>query len=433
MENINTITGEITNLAFGGEGILRHENLVIFVPFTAVGDRVICRITKQKKNFAYAELVELVNPSLERVNPRCPYFGTCGGCQLQHLNYNSQLNYKRQAVEDGLKRIGNLTLDNLPSSVPAETQWAYRRHITLTLKTNEEGTFSAGYIATDNRSLIQINQCPIFTVPEDPIIQQINEFANRLSCPSNCEGRVMILKHNINDTYLISFHFQQKPHNVIELTQEFMQSYPSWAGVLLKAPRFFQAFGLTTSHFFIEDLSISFSPDAFIQNHPEQSLKVYQAVCQIAREGEKGTVLDLYCGIGITSLMMAKAGRSVVGVESNNEAVKLAQSNAKINQVEKAVFIKADVKEILADLLKRYTPNLVVINPPREGMEKSIVKTLVESGVKEIVYISCMPATLARDLKELCQDHYQVKFCQSYDMFPQTAHVETLVHLVNLA
>lgn len=428
MKNSNDITGEITNLAFGGEGILRHENLVIFVPFTAIGDLVVCRITKRKKNFAHAELVELLNPSPERIKPLCPYFGTCGGCQLQHIDYKAQLEHKQQTVVDGLKRIAHLPIESIPPTNPAETQWAYRRHITLTLKTNPQGTLSAGYIATDH-SFLPITHCPIFTTPEDPIINQINAFVNQLKYPPNCEGKATILKHTTKAAYLISFHFEYKPENVTALAQKFMTSHPNWAGVLLKAPGFFQVYGLASSQLIMDDLSITFSPEAFIQNHPEQSSKIYRSIYQIAQSVAKGPILDLYCGIGITSLMMARVGYSVVGVESNREAIKLAQLNSKNNRAENVSFIKADVKEILPKLLEQYTPSLVVINPPRQGLEKEIVKMLIRNSVKDIVYVSCMPATLARDLKEMCPEHYQVVACQSYDMFPQTAHVETVVHL----
>lgn len=423
------IEGEITALAFGGEGILRYEGLVIFVPFTAIGDQLVCRITQRKKNFAYAELIEILQESPHRIKPACPHFGVCGGCQLQHLNYKAQLEHKHQCLEDGLKRIGKLPIDSIPPIIAAKAQWAYRRHITLTLKGNTEGTFSIGYIATDNRSLIQINQCPIFTSPTDPIINQISEFAHKLTCSSTSEGKAMILKSDLDNKYLFSFHFQRLPDNAIELSKKAINLYENWSGIFLKAPGFFQSFGLIATKLIIDDLSISFSPGAFLQNHPEQSTNIYRTIRKIAKEAKQGTVLDLYCGIGITSLMMAKDGKTVIGVESNAEAIKLAKQNAKLNNIESASFIQGDVKNVLAKLLKKDLPVLAVINPPREGLEKSVIKALIEGKTEEMIYVSCMPTTLARDLKELCQENYQIVFCQGYDMFPQTGHVETLVHL----
>src|SRR5262245_35669674 len=161
------VVGDVQSLAFGGQGILKHEGFVIFVPFTASGERVSCQITQRKKNFAHAELLAIERPSPNRITPACPSFGTCGGCQLQHLDYQTQLEHKRQWVENSLKRIGQLEL-SIPPVVPAQLQWAYRRHISLNLRPMQKG-FAAGYIAVDQKSLLPVHQCPIFIPSEDQV------------------------------------------------------------------------------------------------------------------------------------------------------------------------------------------------------------------------------------------------------------------------
>jgi 23S rRNA (uracil1939-C5)-methyltransferase len=427
--SLNSIVrGKITHIAFGGDGILRHEGLVIFVPFTAIGDEITCQILKVKKKFAYAQLLQVLQKSPDRIEPRCPYFGTCGGCQLQHLTYNAQLEHKSQSVSDSLKRLADLPLSSISPIVSTEFQWAYRRHVTLTLKSNFEGALSLGYIGTDKRSLIEITHCPIFQESYDPIILQVRDFAHKLKCPHGSEGKVVILKNESEGKYILSFHFQHLPYQAVKLTRDTLNLYSNWAGIILKAPGFFQSFGIFISQFTIDKLSISFSSEAFVQNHPEQSKKIYKAIREMAKKSE-GNILDLYCGIGITSLMMAENQRKVIGVESNAEAIKLARQNALNNHVDSVTFIQADVKNVVAKLIKKHSPNLIVINPPRIGIEKDVLQALVTSKSKELFYISCMPPTLSRDLKHLCAENYEVVCCQSYDMFPQTAHVETLVHL----
>lgn len=423
----DTITGQITGLAFGGQGILRHQGLVVFVPFTAPGDLITCRIRKSKKNFANAEIVEILQPGPARIKPACPYFGTCGGCQLQHLNYEAQLDHKRECVQDALNRIGGLSVQVSPVA-PAVRQWAYRRHITLTLKPNVHGTFSAGYIATDNRSLLKVEQCPIFADPSDPIIRQVQEVVGHLQCSPVNEGRAALLKQNA-DKYIVSFHFKEMPPKTAVAFEKALNQNANWAGITLGTPRHFQSFGQTETSFSVDEMTFSFSPGAFIQNHPEQSLKIYHGIRDLAQKSNAETALDLYCGIGVTALLMARDGIHVIGVESNEEAIRQACENAKANKMNQAEFIKDDVKLVLKTLLKKHSPGFVVVNPPREGLEKPVTEILLEQAPSEIVYISCMPSTLARDLKELCREHYAVALCQPYDMFPQTAHVETLVHL----
>jgi 23S rRNA (uracil1939-C5)-methyltransferase len=424
------ITGEVQDLAFGGFGVIRHEGLVIFVPFTAPGDRIVCRVTKCKKNFAEGEIVEILQKGTSRISPLCPHYGRCGGCQLQHLNYAAQLKYKQNSVKDALTRIGGFSFSEVPVISGAEAQWSYRRHVTLSLHLNSGGHFSAGYVAADHYSFLEISQCPIFVDPKDPLIHQVQTVAEALQADPGNEGRVVIMKHQhqIPDRYVLLFHFKHLPANALNVLKKALEENKNWSGIQLKAPRYNQALGDSTLQCRMDSLTFSFSPEAFIQNHPEQSLAIYRKICSIAETSPAGVILDLYCGIGISSLMIAKAGKKVLGVESNAEAVKLANDNAKMNGISTARFIKADVKDVVLNLLKKESPGMVLINPPRIGLEKSVRDAFLEGMPNEIIYVSCMPSTLARDLKELSAK-YEILSCTAYDMFPQTAHVETLVHL----
>lgn len=420
------IEGEIEAIAFGGEGILRYRGLVVFVPFTAVGDQIACRITEIKRSFAKGTLIELKYASHYRTKPRCPYFGTCGGCQLQHLQEQAQLKYKLNAVTDALQRIGQLALPSFPI-IPASTNWSYRRHITLHLRPKNEG-FEAGYIGQDNQSLVVVQTCPIFNEPHHPILQQLQQLVQTIPNPLQQEGRVIILK-NHRSQFILSFQFGPKFAIDLKFFQTALQQSPYLAGIIVQTPDENISLGDPYCEEKVEGLTFRFSPQTFIQNHPEQSANIYRQICQLAGQSFQQPILDLYCGFGITSLLLARQGHLVTGIEYNAEAVRFAQENATFNHLKNIHFVQGDVEKVLPHWIKTHQAGLIIVNPPRRGLTKGVLKTLLKAQAKSLVYVSCMPSTLARDLNVLCQC-YQLQQGCVYDMFPQTAHVETLVYLL---
>ena len=419
------IEGEIETIAFGGDGILRYRGFVVFVPFTAVGDRIICRISEIKRSFAKGVLIELKYASSYRAQPLCPYFGNCGGCQLQHLKIEAQLKYKLTAVQDALKRIGHLTIPTFPI-IPATIYWSYRRHITLHLRAKGEG-FEAGYIGQDNRSLVVVQTCPIFNEPHDLIVKQVQHLVGQLSNPLQREGRLMILKNHCHQ-FILFFQFELPVSFNLKIFQEILQESPQLAGIIVQTPENTFSLGDCDCEEKIEGLTFRFSPQTFIQNHPEQSLNISHQVSQFASHSFHEHVLDLYCGFGITSLLLAKQGHPVTGIEINPTAIQFAQENAAFNHLKNIHFMQGNVEKILPHWLKTHQASLIIANPPRQGLSKKVISTLLKASAESLIYVSCMPATLARDLSLLCED-YQIKEGRIYDMFPQTAHVETLIYL----
>jgi 23S rRNA (uracil1939-C5)-methyltransferase len=420
------IEGEIQTIAFGGEGILRHKGFVVFVPFTAIGDIVSCRISEIKKSFAKATLVKVLKAGPHRIKPHCPYFGVCGGCQLQHLDDTGQLNYKLQAVKDALLRIGHL--HTTPATfVPAESKWAYRRHITLHLRSVNE-QFEAGYIGQDNHTLIAIKSCPIFNTPDTPVIERLQAIVGQIPNPSKKEGRLTILK-NGHDRYILSFVFDAGFEIDKQFFKDILQHDPLFTGIIYgnHGGKSFIV-GDPYTEINLEGLHFRITPQTFIQNHPEQSANIYRHICKIAGDQARKKIFDLYCGFGMMSLLLAKLKHMVAGVEYNEEAIRFAKDNAQINKLH-AQFLQGDVNRLFPRLAKETRPDLVLVNPPRTGLEKNVIQSLLRAEPKEIVYVSCMPSTLARDLALLCNEKYKIQECTVYDMFPQTAHTETLIHL----
>lgn len=426
--NNQTYTGTITALAFGGYGIVRHEGFVVFIPCTAVGDTVCYSIVKKKKNFAFGKLLKVVTPSPERTSPPCPYFSVCGGCQLQHLNYPAQLKAKHQWIEEAIQRQAGLPAFLLSETIPADLQWGYRRRISLSMTCNDRH-YQVGYVANDDKTLLPVSQCPIFTTATSDIFTVIQAIGHALISPiSNDEAKVSIFK-NGEASYLLHFHFKKLPANARDVLAKAFHRHGHIAGILASSPSQSIEFGCLEAEIQIEDLLLKTSPKAFIQNHPEQSIKIYQTICDKASTLLKKNALDLYCGIGISSMLLAKQSFHVTGIELNPKAVELAKTNAANNQVDNVHFISGNVSSLLLHQIKQKSPSLILVNPPREGLAPDVLEILTKLPAPMLIYVSCMPATLARDLKQLCASTYQIDEAIGFDMFPQTTHVETLVVL----
>lgn len=324
------IQGTVSNIAFGGYGVIRHEGKVVFVPFVLPGEQVEFEITRSKKSHAFGKLVRIFNSHPDRVIPKCEYYGRCGGCQLQHASYDLQLKIKQQLIEDALVRIGKLKVHINPI-LGTQYQWAYRRRMRL----HKRG-LQVGLIGIDGYSFVPITHCEIDS------------------------GKTLDL-----------------------------------------------------------------DPDIFVQAHPEQSEKLYQDLTQAIQILGTPKILDLYCGIGILTARLADLGCEITGIELNPKAIAWAQKN----HVQKINWLMADVAKVLDLYLKRECPEVILVNPPRTGLNSKVLEALVKYKPQYIFYTSCMPATLARDLKILTGAGYSIKQCQPYDLFPQTTHVETVVSL----
>lgn len=372
------------------------------------------------------------------MEPKCPYFGECGGCQLQHLNETTQQNYKLTAVTDALTRIGHLSYPPL-SMISKGASWSYRRHITLHLRVTKNG-YEAGYIGQDNHSLVIIRTCPIFNKEEELIISRLQDWIKKLPVPLQQEGRVTLLKKPTDITkgsisceqYILSFQYKNGYPIRDKAFPLALKQIPGLVGIVVQTPKEEVILGNPICEETWEGLKIRFSPQTFIQNHPEQSAHIYLKIADLLSSLEKGSyVLDLYCGFGMTALLLSKLGVNVIGIECNKEAVRFAKENGAHNGLHQARFICADVgKELEAQLKKK--PSCAVLNPPRVGVSPEVLEMLLQDPPSSIIYVSCMPSTLARDLKSL-SPKYGIVEGSVYDMFPQTAHVETLVYLKRIS
>lgn len=418
------IIGDIDAIGFGGQGILRHKGQVVFVPFTALKDKVSVEILEDKKTYAKARLIEIISPSPHRNTPPCPYFGVCGGCQLQHLSYQQQLLIKHRFVHDAIVRIGQMDNVTVLPVIGADEVLGYRRHIRLHAEVTPTAVH-LGYVTEDKKSIIDISRCPIFDETETALFDDLRAISRQLCGLRSTTFDISLFKAPLG--YVALFDVLEELKRSITI-QTALNNFPRITGLIVRNSREEHALGDGELSFELDGLKLCYSPLAFVQAHPEQSRRLYLELKNRMAAVSVTSVLDLYCGIGATSLLLAREGMRVCGIEGNSEAIRLAHANARANGLD-VTFMLGDVDKIALTALRTHKPQAVVVNPPRTGLSKKILDILLTQKLPTIFYISCMPATLARDLKAFSQAGYLINYCQPFDMFPQTTHVETLVHL----
>ncbi|QVL57919.1 MAG: class I SAM-dependent RNA methyltransferase [Simkaniaceae bacterium] len=379
-------SNHIEKIIFGGNGLTRIDGCVTFVPFSAPGDEATLKITQKKKHYLTASIETLIKKGAERVQPKCPHYKTCAGCQLQHLSYKGQLEAKQGFIQEAL-RIHNVSI------TPSPLQWNYRSHIRLNLAQEKEG-FKMGYIGWDNRSMIEPTICPLFL--EDPSFFTLLKDSLLILPNKGIKSASMRIFKQEDKIYLAFSTFPQLPKSLIK--------FPFAEGTSYKSPGKEKQLGI-----------FPFSPYGFMQSNAPVTEKIYQTIADWVGPEPK-RILDLYCGVGITSSLLAKGGHEVIGIEANRA---LLPSSKEVQ------FICSKVESALPKLLKTFRPDLILVNPPRTGLSKEVPPLL---QAETILYLSCMPSTLARDIERL-NDRYSIESVEAFDMFPQTTHVETLLKL----
>ncbi|HEY3930817.1 MAG TPA: class I SAM-dependent RNA methyltransferase [Verrucomicrobiae bacterium] len=361
----------IHDIAFGGEGVGRIDDFVVFVPFVIVGEIVEVEITEVKKNFARAKLLRVEKSSPERVAPECRYFGACGGCQYQHIAYATQLRLKHKQISDLFERVGKIPADKIAPVIPSPQPYGYRNRIMIRSQWNGPAKkLVIGFIRADNNFVEDIEECKI---AEPAISEQIKTV--RANPPP--KGGIKI---------------------VLRIPPE------NW----------------------------DVPPDSFFQNNFFLLPKLVETVRDFLKSSGAKHLVDLYCGVGFFGIELADLVESFVGVEYDRLAIKSAQKNIVSRKISNGEFISAKVEEALPELLKKFSPEktAVILDPPRKGCLPETLRLLRETKPAQVIYVSCHPATMARDLNILCADGvFELARVQPLDMFPQTQHVECVADL----
>ena len=438
----------IEQLALGGEALARIDGgMVVFVRDGIPGDRAVVEILKRKKNFASGKIVELLQPSALRIEPRCPYFGRCGGCKWQYLNYADQLVFKQQQVAETLQHLGNIQNVPLSPIIGMETPWYYRNKMEFSFGEDPaEGLILGQHYAGRWDQLIDLQTCFLQSPDSVEIMTLCRDFARKQELRAYIGATEQgLLRHIIvregkhTGDIMVNIvtsgeYFPQMDRFVRYLTAgapritSIVQTINRRKGQSSQGQEELLVFGEPTICETINGLSFEISAKSFFQTNTRQTEHLYQIVQRMADIGENGVAVDLYCGTGSITLHLAQRARHVHGIELVEDAVRDAEKNAKRNQIENVSFHCGEAQKVFPTL-ELDAPELIVVDPPRPGLSPKVVKYLLNAAPRQIIYVSCNPATLARDAALFVEGGYAVREAQPVDMFPHTYHIETVVNL----
>ncbi|MBP3886674.1 MAG: 23S rRNA (uracil(1939)-C(5))-methyltransferase RlmD [Cellulosilyticum sp.] len=438
---------EIIDMGEGGEGIGKIQDFTVFVPNVLVGDQVEICLTKVKKNYGFGKLVRIITPSIYRIEVRCDKEAICGGCQFQSLDYQKQLEWKRQKVENCLKRIGKLENIEVEPTLGMGTPYHYRNKAQYPIRL-VDGKVEIGFFEAKSKKVVPVTDCLIQHPINKKIIECVKDFLNeyKISIYDDVTHKGLVRHLMIKTGYkaqdvmvCLVINGKTMPHS--KAFVECLQAISEIKSIVLnhhtdKTPVILGKectvlYGSETITEQIGELKFKVSPLAFFQVNPSQTEVLYQKALEYAELSGDEIVWDAYCGIGSISLFLAQKAKKVYGVEIIPEAIENARENAKLNDLNNTEFYAGKAEEVIPDLYKQgIIADTIVVDPPRKGCDEKLLETLKAMVPQRIVYVSCDPATLARDLAYLTKEAgYQVEKVQPVDMFPHTSHVECIVSL----
>lgn len=428
---------EISIHSFGenGEGIGDYLEQKIYVDGAIPGERVAIQITSSHKNYAHAKIIDILTPSSHRVKPICTHFGVCGGCQIMHVEYPQQLILKQNKVIKALEQYGSNINVKVEPCLPSPQQLKYRNKVQLPAQIGDHGIF-LGLYARSSHDLVEIDTCHIHCSLGEEVFNKVKKIIKESTLGN--ELRYVLIKscESLSESLVILVTNSENRDLLYPVAEQIMDSCNSVKGVVhnvnskegnaVLGPIYHLLKGTDYIHQELKDLTFTLSPASFFQVNAAQAVCLYAKALEFAEVCGNETVLDAYCGVGTISLYFAKHVKKIIGIECIPQAIENARENAKLNGIDNAEFICAHAEEYITQMNE---VDIVILNPPRKGCDRRFLECLKRLGPKKIVYISCNPKTLARDLSDLCNSGYTVNALQPYDMFPQTAHVECVAKL----
>ena len=469
MKKNDTFILKIEDMGIGGEGIGKYEGMTFFVKDAVIGDEILAGVTKLKKGYGYARLVEIIKPSPKRVEAPCKIARQCGGCQIQNLCYEEQLTLKQKKVENNLKRIGGFSQEQVDKVmepvVGMENPFRYRNKAQFPCGYDKDGNIVFGFYAARSHQVIPIDDCLLGVEENAEILTKIKEYMEACHIKPYDEttgkgllrhvlirkgfrsGQVMVcliingdklpqadylVEHlsEIPGMHSISYNVnKEKTNRILGDRVQLLWGDLCISDSIYRVKEETGAFTRTD-----ENVTFAISPKSFYQVNPVQTEKLYSLALEYAGLTGKEVVWDLYCGIGTISLFLAQAAKHVYGVEIVPEAIADARENAKNNQIDNATFYVGKAEEVLPAWVEEHAddgdeglhPDVIVVDPPRKGCDEKCLETMVAMAPERIVYVSCDSATLARDLKYLQEKGYEVLRVRPVDQFCHSMHVETV-------
>ena len=455
---------EITDISDNGEGIGKVDGYTLFVKDALIGDKVRARLTKVKKNYSFARLEEIITPSKDRVEPPCKYYRQCGGCQIQAMSYEAQLKFKSDKVENDLVRIGGFDKEFIESIsepiIGIENPFRYRNKAQYPIGLSKDGEIIAGFYAGRTHSIISNTKCLLGCEENEQILKTIISYMNKNGISPYDEvsergivRHVLIRKGFTTSEIMVCVVINADKLKNEEMLVSMLTENPDIKSISINVNKkntnvilgdtCRTLFGTETITDYIGDVKFKISPLSFFQVNPVQTKKLYDKALEYADLSGNETVWDLYCGIGTISLFLARNAKHVFGIEIVPEAILDAKENAKINGIENASFYTGAAENLAPELLSGKLDtsvskddaiaDVIVVDPPRKGCDETLLNTILSVKPERIVYVSCDPATLSRDLKILtASGEYELRKVCAVDQFSQTVHVETVCLLSKL-
>ncbi|MBC1617788.1 23S rRNA (uracil(1939)-C(5))-methyltransferase RlmD [Listeria booriae] len=434
------------DLTHDGNGVAKIDGYPIFVPQGLPDEIAQIKVLKTNKNYGFGKIIELTKESADRVTPPCLVYSQCGGCQLQHLSYDGQLRMKQKQVAQVMRRIGKQDVEVLPT-LGMKNPWNYRNKAQVPVGF-VNGRLVAGFYQQRSHQIIDMNTCLIQQEENNEVIQTARAiFAKYYVEPYDETTRKGVLRHlmtrfatTTGELMLVIVTTKLNFPNKAEILAELQQSIPELTSLVqnVNTANTNVIFGEQTvvlaGREYIMDtihgISFAISARSFYQVNPEQTEILYTEALKLAGLTGEETVIDAYCGIGSISLCLAKEAKHVYGVEIVPQAIEDARANAKLNKMDNVTFAVGKAEEVIPDWFKQgIKADVLVVDPPRKGCDDALLQTILKMKPKRVVYVSCNPATLARDMLVLTEGGYEAKMVQPVDMFPQTTHVECVTVL----
>ncbi len=437
---------EITAMSSDGNGIAKIDGMVVFVPYTAVGDKLKIRIVKVQKNYSFGIIEEILEPSPDRVDDNCPVYKKCGGCAFRHISYEAELRHKAEFVQSNLRRLGGLDPVMLPIT-PSPLVQGYRNKAQYPIR-EYDGKIEAGFFAKRSHRVISCASCDLQPTFFEQILEYTKQFLEEYHISAYDEqtgkGKVRHLYIRCGEVsgevmVCLVVNSERLPH-AAEYVEGLLKVCPQVVSVVLNINReqnnvilgqkCITLYGKDTIEDTLCDVRFELSPLSFYQVNRQAAEKLYRLAAEMAQFEGNELLIDLYCGAGTIGLSMTSKVRELIGVEIVPDAVENAKENAKRCGVENARFICADAKEAAAQLAaENLHPDVIVVDPPRKGCDLEVLQAIAAMAPKRLVMISCNSASLARDCKELEALGYHLEKAAPVDLFPRTTHVETVVLL----
>lgn len=432
---------EITNLSNSGDGVGHFEGRAIFVADTVTGDHVSVRLVHLKKQYAYGKLQKLLSPSPHRLRPSCIVADKCGGCQWQHIDETYQCIVKQNHVIKSLEHIGGFENPPVVPILAQKTGLGYRNKVTYPLGRSATGNVQGGYFRKNSHQIINLNQCPIQDSRLDRLLAEvkkdIQEQGWSIYDEKRHQGKLRHLSLRIGrhtgEVLLTLVSTDKKLQNVDTQAQTWLKRYPDLVGVslnhnpnrgnVISGEETLTIAGRSHLREIFVGLELHLGPDTFFQVNTEAAETLINKITEQLNLTGTEQLVDAYCGIGTFTLPLAKQVQQIIGLEINSNSVTQARKNAQLNDINNVSFLLGTVESLLPQV--SFLPDIVILDPPRKGCDKSVIETLRNVRPSYIVYISCQPPTLARDLQRLCHEKvYELIWVQPSDFFPQTVHIE---------